>query len=158
MKDKSIPRYLVKKNLPLKENPLIKGDIVDSNNPCFTIIDIENTEYFDLVVEGRFDKDDEILYKVNKYDKLEFYIVIQNFHNGQYRIQNVKSKAFMTITDRSKYAEFPTKFWFINSNGAICTDFEERDNISIQGLKFKKQTGNYFLTNEEAKLRRECLN
>jgi len=158
MKTELPSRYLVKKNLPFKENPLIKGDVIDSNNPCFNIIDIYDSEYFMLIVDGRLNTDDEILYKVNKYDKFEFYIVVQDYYNGQYKIQNVKNKTFLTITDRSKFIELPTKFWFINSNGAICEDYEERDGINKQGLKFKKSTGNYFSDKKIAELRRECLN
>ena len=150
MKDIPIPRFLVKKNLPFKENPLIKGDVIDSNNPCLKFIDVENAEYFERIAVGKFNKGDEILYKTNNYDKFEFYVIVQDFMNSQYRIQNVKTHLFSTITDKTKFVVIPTKFWFVNSNGSICTDFEERDGINVQGLRFKKQIGNYFLTKEEA--------
>lgn len=46
-----------------------------------------------------------------------------------------------------------TYFWFINSNGEIQKDYVERKKISVDGLIYKRKSGNYFESIEEARIK-----
>ena len=68
-----------------------------------------------------------------------------------FRIKGVDNGICITIKHDTKLRQ-PTRFWFINSNGKIINDYEERAKVNNSGLAHKKITGNYFKSMDDARI------
>jgi len=140
-------KYIVKKDIPFKPTPLKKGDVIDSSFEFIKYLDLSDNDFFMRYIEPIYTLGEELLY--TEFNKTEVYNVTSVSGDGKYTIRNGSGK-LVNITDKTKNVKPPKRFWFINSNGIISQDFEERKNINFLGLEYKKITGNYFLTQEDA--------
>jgi hypothetical protein len=150
-------RYVLKKDIPFRINKLKKGDIIDQNYSQIGLLDLSDTNYFEVYFEPIYQVGEQLLYKKNRYTGFELYDVITGFNGKQYRIKNVKTGQIEEITDKTVGVKKLTKFWFINSNGQICSDYEERRDINKEGLEYKKKIGNYFSSLEIAREYKNAL-
>lgn len=142
-------KYLVKKEIPLTMGILKVGDVIDGNDIKYNMLDFSNTNFFQKLGSPKYCEGQPLLYK----DCLYFVTKIHPSVTKLGHIYTIKSSNNINITtidDKTKII-IPTIFWFINSNGVICSDYEERKNISLNGIRFKKIAGNYFKALEDAK-------
>lgn len=142
-------RYIVKKQIPIAGG-LKKGYVIDSSHAIYSNLDFSDKEFFEPYPEQLYEINQEVVYDGIRYK------VINIINNGiNYVIRN-DNGIQTTINNKTKIL-IPTNFWFINSNGQIQSDYEERKGINKDGLKFKKLTGNYFVTFELAQYFRDKL-
>ena len=146
--------YCKKKDIPFKPKPLKKGDVIDSSFEQIKYLDLTDKNFFELYKEPIYTIGEELLY--TEFSRTEIYIVISAYGDGKYTIRNDKG-ALVYITDKTKNVKKPKRFWFVNSNGIISQDFEERKKIDKAGLEYKKAIGNYFLTQNDASLYKDYL-
>lgn len=137
-------KYLVKKPIPLISGLLNKNDIIDGNDPKYKNLSFDNSDFFEVYSDPIYQIDQEVIYnerlcKVKNIISSKRYDIIEEGTGTRY-----------TITDKTKVS-IPKRFWFINSNGIVCTDCEERSGIKKEGLNYKKITKNYYLTEDLAK-------
>lgn len=142
-------KYLVKKEIPLLTGTINVGEIINSDDLMYKTLDFSNTNFFEKLANPIYCVDQPLLYK----DCLYFVTKVDRPVGKlgyTYTIKSSNNINVTTINDKTKII-IPTIFWFINSNGVICSDYEERKNISLNGIRFKKIAGNYFKTLEDAK-------
>lgn len=146
-------KYVVKKSIPLAI-PLKKGDVIDSKDVKYNFLDFKDVNFFERYSEPLYKEGDELLIKLSSYHREKLFKITKVLYNKQYEVYD--GSTHIVISEKTKVRK-PTNFWFINSNGKICPDYEERFGIDKEGLDFKKQTGNYFKTIEEARIYRDSL-
>ena len=143
-------KYLVKKPIPLITGLLNCGDIINSEDPKYKSISFANQDFFEIYYEPIYYIGQEIIYNQHLCKVKEI------ISNKRYDIMEEGSENHYTITDKSKVT-IPKRFWFINSNGIISSDIEERKKINKAGLEFKKLIGNYFPNEDMARKYKENL-
>lgn len=131
-------KYLVVKSLPIIG--FEKGKVVDSE--LVTGVDFSNTEYFEPYVESKFKVDELVVYHGILCKVIKFLPGKSKSFNN-YDLKDVNSGMRYQSAPECNLST-PTLFWFINSDGVICRDFEERGRINKAGLAWKKKIGNYF--------------
>lgn len=146
--------YIVKKTIPLSPFPLKKGDKIDKTHPLFSMLDVSDSNYFDLYIEPKYQIGQELLYSKDKFVVLLY--IVSKINNGSYVLSR-QGSSDVTITDKTPNVRIPTRFWFVNSNGKVCTDYDERKGIDKEGLIFKKKSGNYFDNIDDARKHRDFL-
>mgnify|MGYP001228386871 CR=1 FL=1 len=147
-------KYLVKKNIPLILG-IKKGDIIDSNDKMYSILDLRDTSFFEAYIETSLVVGDHIICSEFDFQSKDLCEIISENGNN-FTVKNLKNGKSFSIKKKSKY-KIPTYFWFINSNGELQSDYEERPRINKLGLEFKKKIGNYFSNKEDCQKHKEKL-
>lgn len=142
-------RYLVKKTIPLNP-PLKAGDVVDASHPFYKTLDFKDSNFFEIYSEPMYYVGQTLIYN----NKLCVVNLVVN--SKLYEVKNVNDGYKYRITDKTKTTS-PTFFWFLNSDGKLIEDYEERETMNRTGLSFKKRVGNYHLTKEDAEKYRDYL-
>lgn len=137
-------KYLVKKTIPLIDSPLKSGDIIDTMDHKYALLNFNDSNFFEKYHDPKYIVGQKLIYMrmLCTVKRIITPTTFEILHEGA-------GKRY-TISDKAKTTNV-TEFWFINSNGKICPDYEERSGILLTGLRYKKRTGNYFLSKEEAK-------
>lgn len=145
------PKYVVMKDIPLIPNPLKKGDVITPALGGYEHLNVKDEKFFKPYQEPLYKMDEQLIIKNGS----TIYKVTQVFNTGRYTISD--GLCNFTITDKTSNVRKVKSFWFINSNGIISPDCEERKGMNKEGLAYKKATGNYFSTKEEAILAKKQL-
>jgi hypothetical protein len=66
----------------------------------------------------------------------------------RYTVRFENGKQFTDMTESE--LKTATIYYFINSEGVVCRDFEERSNLTRQALEWRRITGNYFASSDIA--------
>ena len=148
-------KYTVKKNIPLKGGALKKGDTIDDSDSKYWSLDFNDKDFFEIYQDPIYKKGQPLLYKPIGDRHFSLFTVTTVFGNKTYEIKNDHHDVH-TITEKT-VVKIPTIFWFINSNGIVSSDFEERYGINKDGLDYKKRSGNYFATKEICELYKQTL-
>jgi len=151
-------KYIAKKSIPLFKTPIKNGDIVDSDNQEYSSINFLDTSFFQLFKETPYNKNDKVLVKSGVlHKKVELCIVVKvDQLKGLYEVRTINNNVINVVKERDIIG-VPTYFYFINSNGRICNEYEERSGIDKDGLLFKKKSGNYFLDIDSARSHRALI-
>lgn len=120
-----------------------------SLNENYKAINFSDENYFLKINQGElFAKGTEVIYR-DKLWAVDFHIVEPN-GKLSYMLEQKDGAKERTKADNSRI-KIIKRFYFINSSGDVQSDYEERIKLGgLRGLDFKKLTGNYFLTKEEA--------
>lgn len=146
-------KYKLVKNIPFNVDgkELMVGDIIDASDKKYEAFNFLNKNLFEPFYESKYEYGQKLIYD----DK--FYLVIGCDAAKQIYTIQCNNTIPIKITDKTKVT-IPTPFWFVDSNGRIQQDYLERPKLDKDGLKFKKDIGNFFLTNEDvSRYRRELL-
>jgi len=143
-------KYVAKQSIPLKNKTFKKGDIIESESTEGKYLDLTNINFFSEWKEPKYKVNDEVIILG------EIYRIIEVSVDGNYMYKTTNGK-IVSFNDNTKNIKTPTKFFFINSNGTIVPDYEERKSLKKDGLDYKKKTGNYFHTKKEAQIWKDNL-
>lgn len=144
-------KYVVMKDIPLVPRPLKRGDVITPALGGYEHLNLKDEKFFKKFQEPLYKKDDQLIIRNGS----TIYKVLEVSNTGRYTISD--GFCSMTITDKTSGVRRVKSFWFINSNGIISPDCEERKGINKEGLEYKKATGNYFNSKEEAVLAKQQL-
>lgn len=136
-------KYVVLETIPVKG--CIKGAVVESTD--YKGVDFSDTKFFELQSFGKYPDRTQVVYNGLLCEVLGSK---QNaLKTRVYKLQNVfQSGRFDNVAEASLTA--PTFFHFINSDGQVCRDFEERLTLKKASLEWRKASGNYFETSADA--------
>ena len=138
--------YILKKLIP---NVNLKiGDILDSTDGKYSILDFTTDTYFELYKLPKYDSDKYVLYKKQLYKTISYHPIDKMY---------VIKDNTCTLTVKENQLQKATVFYFIDSNGTVQMDYLERKSINIDGIKYKKSTGNYFFNKEDAVTKRKSI-
>jgi hypothetical protein len=149
-------KYLVKKEIPLK-TPLKKGDVFDNTHPFFKLLDVNDSNFFEVYYEPIYKINEKLLFRGKRDVSPQLYYIYSIVNPKSYTIKHVSDGRVETITDKTLNVKKPTFFWFVNSDGKLCEDYEERPSLSLVGLNFKRRIGNYHLKKVDAERYRDDL-
>lgn len=148
-------KYTVKKNIPLLSGTLKKGDTIESTDANYQTLNFKDTDFFEIYHPPIYTKGQLLLYKPIGDNHFSLFTVSVVSGNKSYEIKNVNNDKY-TINEKT-IVKIPTIFWFINSNGIVSSDFDERYGIDKNGLEYKKHTGNYFASKEICEKHKQAL-
>ena len=143
--------YLVISPLPFKIFKV--GQTVEATEELSKFIDFSDTKFFRKSTKPLYSKGQKIY--VAKHSHM-YYILEEPSLNATgewvYRYgESLRISRFsQSCIIKEKDIKLPGQFWFINSNGVVCEDFENRPKIDKEGLEWKKLSGNFFLSKEDA--------
>lgn len=138
--------YILKKLIP---NVNLKiGDIVDSTDVKYSILDFTTNTHLELYKSPKYDNDKYVLYKNQLYKTISYHPIDKTY---------VIKDNTCTLTVKENQLQKARVFYFIDSNGIVQMDYLERKSINIDGIKYKKATGNYFFNKENAVTKRKSI-
>jgi len=132
------------------------GEIIEIEPGLSRIINFFDPKFFKPYFDPIYKVGEAVIYKGSvRYVKSRKESV-----SGFIYVLNDIPKLTSRFSETAKETELkPAKmFWFINSNGIVTPDYENRKGINHDGLKWKKQTGNYYKTKEEAVVTKNTIN
>lgn len=139
-------KYTIKKAIPVNGLNRV-NEIVESSD--FPTVNFQNTEYFEPYTQSKYNVCEFVVYLGTLYE-------VKNVNSGIYQIKDANG---CQVLNRIKEVNLqkPNFYWFINSDGVICRDFEQRRAINKTGLNWKKTAGNYFTSLTEATAAKESI-
>ena len=143
--------YLVISPLPFKIFKV--GQTVEATEELSKFIDFSDTKFFRKSTKPLYSKGQKIY--VAKRSQIHYILEEPSLTaKGEwlYRIDESPkvSRFSQGYTVNEKDIKLPGQFWFINSNGVVCEEFENRPKIDKEGLEWKKLSGNFFTSKEDA--------
>ena len=154
-------KYLIIKSLPFAG--FEEGAVIDATGGWLYLnVDFTNTEYFKPVIESNYIVGQELVLSTCKGS---FLVKVESITNGDeavnhlipyYSVKQVNGINRLNPV-REERLSLPKWFWFINSDGEVCCDYEQRKGISQKGLAWKQMVDNYYTSEENAKSAKELL-
>lgn len=146
-----IETYLVISPLPFKIFKV--GQTIEATDELVKFIDFSDTKFFRKSTKALYNKGQKVY--VTKSSQLHYIINEPSLNaKGEWFYTVSESPTVTRYSTQKQVAEkdikLPGVFWFINSNGLVCEDFENRPKIDKEGLEWKKISGNFFVTKEAA--------
>lgn len=156
-----IETYIVIAPLPIKSVKV--GSIIEVTTENLNIINFSDTKFFKKYIKPLYDKGQKVYISKNKQ---VHYILNEPTLNAKgewvYTVSespypnNVRfSSSKYEVTEKN--IKPSCSFWFINSNGIICEDFENRPGLNKEGLHWKKSSGNFFPTKAAAQAHKDSF-